>query len=319
MVTVSYRVHRKVTAEAAMSMIFRILIGVVFLLLPIAVASPEDSASLQPQVSTSTKPLSSICEFVNSEATQSIGRLTNGLGIFTSDTPWYAGERVWFSWGEPVVDTPNRISLFVNKKDASEEELVEEIDFPGTVSYDIQRSGLVTSISSSINYPLYDAQATLTDIGCEFAGFDLPIQMNLGLNDAWYDPDLDGQGFLITVYPSVQTMFMALFTYDAVRPQPDITATLGEPGHRWLTAQGPYQGDSAELTIYLTEGGVFLDPLQESDWHPDGTMRVQFIHCNEILIDYEIQSAGRSGSLRLQRIALDRVDLCESLMAADDE
>jgi len=66
------------------------------------------------------------------------------------------------------------------------------------------------------------------------------FQINAGLNDAWYDPETAGQGFLITVFPDIGQMFLAWFTYDVERPGEGVTAQLGEPGHRWLTAQGPY-------------------------------------------------------------------------------
>jgi len=33
---------------------------------------------------------------------------------------------------------------------------------------------------------------------------------------------------------------MAWFTHDTERPDTGVEAILGEPGHRWLTAQGPY-------------------------------------------------------------------------------
>jgi len=49
------------------------------------------------------------------------------------------------------------------------------------------------------------------------------------------------------------------------RPPESVTALLGEPGHRWLTAQGPYDGNSANLTVYLTEGGVFVSAEPVSD------------------------------------------------------
>jgi hypothetical protein len=83
------------------------------------------------------------------------------------------------------------------------------------------------------------------------------FKINPGLNDAWFNPATNGQGFLITVFPEIKQMFLAWFTYDTERPPEDVTAMLGGPGQRWLTAQGPYEGDTANLTIFVTEGGVF--------------------------------------------------------------
>ena len=110
-------------------------------------------------------------------------------------------------------------------------------------------------------------------------------------------------------------MFLAWFTYDTERPPEDVTAMLGEPGHRWLTAQGPYAGDTATLTISVTEGGVFdaAEPPASTDPAGDGTMTIEFSDCTQGLVSYEITSLGVSGEIPIQRIAADNVSLCESL------
>ena len=99
------------------------------------------------------------------------------------------------------------------------------------------------------------------------------------------------------------------------RPPEDVTALLGEPGHRWLTAQGPYAGDTANLTIFVTEGGVFdsVEPVAETVPAGDGTITIEFADCTEGLVNYEITSLDISGVIPIQRIALDNVTLCESL------
>ena len=58
------------------------------------------------------------------------------------------------------------------------------------------------------------------------------VAINQGMIDAWYDPDTNGQGFFITVFPVIKQVFLAWFTYDTERPPEDVTAILGEPGHR---------------------------------------------------------------------------------------
>jgi hypothetical protein len=110
-------------------------------------------------------------------------------------------------------------------------------------------------------------------------------------------------------------MFVAWFTYDVERPAQDVTAILGEPGHRWLTAQGPYAGDKATLTITVTEGGVFdaAEPPASNDGVGDGTMVVEFADCSAGMVTYEIPSLGLSGEIPIQRIVEDNVALCEAL------
>jgi hypothetical protein len=143
----------------------------------------------------------------------------------------------------------------------------------------------------------------------------LGFQINAGLNDAWYDPATAGQGFLIAVFPEISQMFVAWFTFDTERPPEDVAAMLGDPGHRWLTAQGPYDGNTANLTIYVTEGGVFdaAEPPASLDPAGDGTLKLEFADCSEGMVRYEITSLGISGDIPIQRIVPDNVPLCEAL------
>jgi hypothetical protein len=139
--------------------------------------------------------------------------------------------------------------------------------------------------------------------------------INAGLNDAWINPVTGGQGFLITVFPDRKEVFLAWFTFDTERPPGDTAALLGEPGHRWLTAQGTYEGDTAILTIYVTKGGVFdaVEPVAETDPAGDGTMTIEFADCTEGLVKYQITSLGISGEIPIQRLTPDNVPLCEAL------
>jgi plastocyanin len=137
--------------------------------------------------------------------------------------------------------------------------------------------------------------------------------LNAGLNDSWFNPATPGQGFFITVFPDDSSIFLAWFTYDTVRPDPSVTANLGEPGHRWLTAFGDYAGGSALLDVELTEGGVFnaaQPPVMQS---LDGTILLECSGCNECMVTYDITSAGVQGVVPIERIALDNVFACEGL------
>jgi len=142
---------------------------------------------------------------------------------------------------------------------------------------------------------------------------DFPI--NAGLNDAWFNPETPGQGFFITAFPDIQKMFLAWFTYDVERPLPEAEAILGEPGHRWLTAFGPYSGDVATLNVELTEGGIFNSNSPAVTQSADGTIEVYFTGCNEGMIHYDITSANVSGDIPIERISLDNVPVCEALIA----
>jgi uncharacterized protein YkwD len=145
------------------------------------------------------------------------------------------------------------------------------------------------------------------------------FEINAGLNDAWINPATAGQGFQISVFPASKSLFLTWFTFDTVRPPAEVGAMLGEPGHRWLAAQGSYDGDTAVLTLYVTRGGVFnaAEPVPATDPNGDGSITLKFSGCNAGLLSYQITSLGLAGQIPIQRIVTDNVPACESLAAAD--
>lgn len=140
-----------------------------------------------------------------------------------------------------------------------------------------------------------------------------PDQINAGLNDAWFNPVTNGQGFFVMAFPVIESVFMAWFTYDLERPEPSVTAQLGEPGHRWLTAQGRYSGNVAVLDIYNTWGGVFDSPHPVPGNDRDGQIILQFDTCDAGTVSYQIESTGSYGIVPIQRLVSDNVALCEAL------
>lgn len=139
--------------------------------------------------------------------------------------------------------------------------------------------------------------------------------VNAGMTDAWFDPSTNGQGILLTVFPDTGLVFLAWFTYDTERPDPSATAQLGEPGHRWLTALGPLQGNRAHLEVFLTAGAVFDSAQPTPSTSPAGWIELEFSGCNRARLEYRIDTPPRAGVIDLQRIALDKTPLCEALSA----
>ena len=105
--------------------------------------------------------------------------------------------------------------------------------------------------------------------------------LNPGLNDVWYAPEKSGQGFFITVYPKLATVSLAWFTYETELPSDGTEAKLGDSGHRWLTAVGPFVGNKATLTVFVSRGGLFnsTEPPTTTDLDGDVTITIEFTDC----------------------------------------
>jgi predicted CXXCH cytochrome family protein len=104
------------------------------------------------------------------------------------------------------------------------------------------------------------------------------IDMNAGLNDAWFYSLTAGQGFFITVFPDIGYVSLSWFTYDTERPPDDVTANLGDPGHRWLNALGTYSGNQTVMDITITSGGIFDTPTEVTEVN-DGTIILTLTDC----------------------------------------
>lgn len=262
--------------------------------------------------------LSTSCQSMNTIWEDAIGDVGIGWG-YRSRHLWYAGEELWFTLGEPSEDEPQKMFLLIKETEESPDEVVAEAEFPGTVSYTFETHRFIYEVFILIDYPRLGPKATLLEAGCDSTGEQQPFSINLGVNDAWYVPNLDGHGVLLTVYPSIKQIFLALFTFDT-EDRSDVSGVLlGDAGQRWLTAMGPYEGSMAHLDITLTVGGVFVEKYPVPSWLAGGTMDLELNHCNKIRLDYDIPSIQRRGTLQLQRVATDRVELCELLSVSEDD
>ena len=141
------------------------------------------------------------------------------------------------------------------------------------------------------------------------------LVINAGLNDAWFNPQTPGQGFFVNVFPVLGKVFMAMFAFDTERPGEEVTAILGGPGQRWLTAFGDYAGNVAVLPVELTTGGIFDAAEPAVTQTPGyGTFTIEFHDCNNATITYDFPSQGLSGTIQVTRIAGDNIALCQALL-----
>lgn len=146
-----------------------------------------------------------------------------------------------------------------------------------------------------------------------------PFRINKALAGAWFDLDTAGQGMLLDVFDSANIMFLAWFTYDLERPASGVTAMIGDPGHRWMTAQGPYEGSVADMPIYWN-GGMIFDSASPPTTGPDqdGSLRIEFHSCNRATVSYDLGSANTVGEIPVQTAVDDHVELCESIIEVPD-
>ncbi|NNL94543.1 MAG: MBL fold metallo-hydrolase [Xanthomonadales bacterium] len=143
------------------------------------------------------------------------------------------------------------------------------------------------------------------------------FQINTTVNDAWVTPGIPGQGFFIMVFPELGIVFLSWFTFDTEPPDGSIMAILGRPEHRWLTAAGPFEGDTATLQVEVTGGGVFNSATPVPDQVSDGTVTIEFADCNNALLTFNIPSAMQQGAIPLTRVAADNVARCEAEQPSD--
>jgi len=173
----------------------------------------------------------------------------------------------------------------------------------------------VFAVGDGVNQPL-GFFATFGDGSSAALPVEPPFTtLTPGLNGSWYNHDTNGQGFFVEVFPELGTMFVAWFTYDTTFADGDETAVVGEPNHRWLTAQGPYTGTTGELEIYLTSGGIFNQD-NAVDISPAGTLTIDFDDCRRAEVTYELDGSGLAGTIPLTRISGSTVAFCESLIPA---
>ncbi len=167
--------------------------------------------------------------------------------------------------------------------------------------------------------------ARLLDIGTLTVSWDTAsttpdFSLNAGFNDAWFDPATVGQGIYFTVFEQLGLVSLAWFTYDTERPDESATATLGESGHRWITALGPFQGNEVILDATLTSGGIFDSPTPEVSNDLDyGTIEIVFADCDTAELSYNFPGPGLSGEITLERVVKENVALCEALQPAPED
>ncbi|MCH8056663.1 MAG: FG-GAP repeat protein [Proteobacteria bacterium] len=136
------------------------------------------------------------------------------------------------------------------------------------------------------------------------------VDINAGMDGAWFDPNTPGQGFFIDAHPDPEGgnfIFVSWFTYG------DDTAS----GQRWLTAQGSFEGSIAEIDVFETTGGSFDDPQAPSTTNV-GTMSLDFTDCSNAQLAYSLPATGAEGDIAITRVIPGVQALCEELVGQNE-
>jgi cysteine-rich repeat protein len=135
------------------------------------------------------------------------------------------------------------------------------------------------------------------------------VDINSGMDGAWFDPNTSGQGYFIDAYPNTEGgnfIFVSWFTYG------EETAS----GQRWLTAQGGFEGSVAEIDVFETTGGSFDDP-KPVNTAKVGTMSLDFTDCSNALLTYSLPAESAEGDIAITRVIPAGKALCEELAGAE--
>ncbi|MEM1091801.1 MAG: hypothetical protein AAGB27_05425 [Pseudomonadota bacterium] len=112
--------------------------------------------------------------------------------------------------------------------------------------------------------------------------------LQTGLNGTWWNPEQDGQGFVIHLIPDSNQAFVAWFTF-----APEGGSQL------WLTGSGTLDQQPITLELTLTRGGALNSPdtvpVNES-W---GTAELSFSSCTAGQFAY---TGTSSGTITLERL-----------------
>jgi N-acetylneuraminic acid mutarotase len=135
------------------------------------------------------------------------------------------------------------------------------------------------------------------------------VDINAGMDGAWFDPATSGQGYFIDAHPDPEGgnfIFVSWFTYG------NATAS----GQRWLTAQGGFEGSMAEIDVFEHTGGSFDDPEAISTTKV-GTMSLDFTDCSNAQLSYSLPADPAEGDVAITRVIPGGKALCEELAGAE--
>ncbi|MGQ0799815.1 MAG: cupredoxin domain-containing protein [Pseudomarimonas sp.] len=127
------------------------------------------------------------------------------------------------------------------------------------------------------------------------AGTTPSIPINPGINGTWFDPNRPGQGFVLDVVPTINSLIVGWFTWSAT-----------EAGrHDWISAIGPIaaNGESATVDLQRSTGGLFNSATPPVVTTSIGSATFRFSDCGNGTLTFQRNDINQSGTISIRRVA----------------
>lgn len=140
---------------------------------------------------------------------------------------------------------------------------------------------------------------------CTATGDSGPAAGGYQYSGSWYNPNMSGQGLVLTVDPTPTAgsmLFGGWFTYAPNGQQ------IGGPGSQsWFALQSTQagQGGTYPANIYAGSGGAFMNPASKVTTTNVGTATVVFSSCTTMTVTYNFTAGinqGQNGTVTFDRL-----------------
>ncbi len=122
------------------------------------------------------------------------------------------------------------------------------------------------------------------------AGSAPAFPINFGIGGTWFNPATSGQGFLLEVIPSANSLALGWFTW---------SNTAGD--HFWMSGLGPISGDSATVSLQRSSNGLF-NAASGVTTAAIGSATFRFTDCSHGTVTFQRTDTGESGTIPIQRL-----------------
>jgi CubicO group peptidase (beta-lactamase class C family) len=150
---------------------------------------------------------------------------------------------------------------------------------------------VVVSTAANGSFEGQDMRHAIRDIVIPGVDADFDPVQDGGLTGAWYDPDLNHQGFMLEVVPSTGQVVLYWMTFEP-----------GTGKQQWMIAIGMLHGRRAVLELLRPLGGDFVNGAAASELQSWGDAELIFQSCTRATVEFFSDLTGVEGTVNLQRL-----------------